>query len=109
LAPGEGLAGQCLLEGRPLLLSDLPDNYIKVDSALGSTPPRHVFVGPIAFEAQVRAVMEVALMQPLNDIQREFLDRFSEGLGLMLNALEAKQATEAALQAQTALTMTLQK
>ena len=109
LEAGEGLAGQCLVDGRALLLSDLPDDYIKVDSALGSTPPRHVFVGPIAFEAEVRAVIEIALMQPLTDIQREFLDRLSEGLGLMLNALEAKQATEAALQAQTALTLTLQK
>ena len=109
LDPGEGLAGQCLIDGRPLLLSDLPDDYIKVDSALGSTPPRHVFVGPIAFESEVRAVLEVALMHPLTDIQREFLDRLSEGLGLMLNALEAKQATETALQAQTALTLTLQK
>ncbi|MDO9003159.1 MAG: response regulator [Aquabacterium sp.] len=109
LDAGEGLAGQCLIEGRTLLLSDLPEDYFKVDSALGSTRPRHVFVGPIAFEAEVRAVIEIALMQPLSDIQREFLDRLSEGLGLMLNALEAKQGTEAALQAQTALTLTLQK
>jgi signal transduction histidine kinase/DNA-binding response OmpR family regulator len=109
LEPGEGLAGQCLMEGRTLLLSDLPEDYIKVDSALGSTPPRHVLVSPIAFEAEVRAVVEIALMQPLSDIQREFLDRLSEGLGLMLKALEAKQATEAALQAQTALALTLQK
>ncbi|MBA4110380.1 MAG: hypothetical protein C0487_12385 [Leptothrix sp. (in: Bacteria)] len=109
LAPGEGLAGQCLLEARPLLLSDLPGHYLKVASALGSTPPRHVYVGPIAFEAQVQAVIEIALMQPLTDIQREFLDRLGEGLGLMLNALEAKQHTEAALKAQTALSLTLQK
>ena len=109
LEAGDGLAGQCLIEGRSLLLSDLPEDYIKVDSALGSTKPRHLYVGPVAFEAQVRAVIEIALMQPLTDIQREFLDRFSEGLGLMLNALEARQATETALQAQTALTTTLQK
>ncbi|RZL03627.1 MAG: response regulator [Rubrivivax sp.] len=109
LAPGEGLAGQCFLEGRPLMLSDLPDDYIKVDSALGSTRPRHVYVGPVAFESQVQAVIEIALMQPLTAIQREFLDRLGEGLGLMLNALEAKQATETALQAQTALATTLQK
>lgn len=104
LAPGEGVVGQCFVEGRALMLAGLPDDYIKVDSALGSTPPRHVFVGPIAFEAQVRAVLEIALLHPLSELEREFLDRFSEGLGLMLNALESKQATETALQAQTALT-----
>ncbi|RZI84192.1 MAG: response regulator [Rubrivivax sp.] len=107
--PGEGLVGQCFLEKRPLLLESLPADYIKVTSALGSTPPSAVFVTPVCFDAEVRAVLEIAVMRPLTEIQREFLDRFAEALGLMLNALEARQATESALQTQTALTLTLQK
>jgi hypothetical protein len=108
LTAGQGLAGQCLSEAKPLVVSDLPEGYVKVSSALGSTPPRQLCVMPILFESSVRAVLEIALLQPLNEAQNDFLARFNTALGLVLNTLEARRATDTALKTQTELARTLE-
>ncbi|TAK76339.1 MAG: response regulator [Aquabacterium sp.] len=107
IAPGTGLAGQAYASGRLLELQDVPDGYLRVSSALGEAAPRHVYVAPVAFEGKVCAVLEIAALQPPSEVQREFLERFVEGLGLVLKTLEARQATDAALAAQTELAHTL--
>lgn len=107
IAPGAGLVGQAYASGRTLELQDVPDGYLRVSSALGETPPRHVFVAPVALEGKVCAVLEIATLQPFGEVQREFLGRFLDGLGLVINTLEARQATDAALAAQTELAHTL--
>ena len=108
ITEGQGLAGQCLAEAKPLVVADLPEGYVKVSSALGSTPPRQLYVTPILFESRVRAVLEVALLQPLNEAQSDFLARFNVALGLVLDTLEARRATDAALKTQTELARTLE-
>ena len=106
---GEGLAGQCLQDGRAVLVNPLPHEYITLDSALGSAPPRQLFVSPILVESQIRAVLEVALIEPLDEVRQEFLNRFCVDLGLVLNVLQARQTTEDALQTQTELALTLEQ
>src|SRR5713101_7531031 len=59
-APGEGLVGQCALEKQRLVLTELPDDYIKVSSGLGDAPPRNIVVLPVLFEKDVKAVIELA-------------------------------------------------
>ena len=108
IAQREGLAGQCLAEGRVLTVTDLPETHLRIDSALGSSRPRVVLATPIVFESQVRAVLEVALLTPLTEIQHEFLQRFCDDLGLVLNTLQARQVTDEALRTQTALAQTLE-
>lgn len=109
LAAGQGLTGQCLVDGQVLLLDEPPAGYFRIASSLGSAEPRQVYITPILFESQVRAVLEVALLRPLTEIQTEFMKRLVEGLGLMLNALEARQFTERALHVQTELSESLSR
>src|SRR5579871_4257070 len=53
---GEGLVGQCVLEKQPILLTDVPPNYIKINSGLGEFSPANIIVLPIVFESEVKAV-----------------------------------------------------
>ena len=41
-APGEGLVGQAALEKQPILLQNVPDDYIQITSGLGEAPPRNI-------------------------------------------------------------------
>jgi len=50
---GEGLVGQAAFDGKPIRLSDVPDDYIKVASGLGEATPSTIQVMPIMFEEQV--------------------------------------------------------
>src|SRR5205807_1495255 len=57
---GEGLVGQCALEKEKILLTSVPQNYVKITSGLGEASPLNIIVLPIVFEGQVKAVMELA-------------------------------------------------
>src|SRR5262249_40685536 len=57
---GEGLVGQCAMDKQKILLDNLPPEYIRISSGLGSAAPRSVLVLPLIFEGQVRGVLELA-------------------------------------------------
>jgi CheY-like chemotaxis protein/CHASE3 domain sensor protein/GAF domain-containing protein len=98
LLPGEGLAGQCLHDQERIILSDVPKDYLKINSALGATQPATVVVQPILFEGQSKGVLELASLQPLSPIQLTFLDQLSHNLGIVLNTIAASTRTEELLQ-----------
>ena len=45
---GEGLVGQCALERKPLTLTGLPPDYIRIASGLGTAAPLEVLAYPLA-------------------------------------------------------------
>src|SRR5262249_55810545 len=46
---GQGAVGQCALEKQKIVLDNLPSDYIRVSSGLGSASPRSVLVLPLIF------------------------------------------------------------
>src|SRR5262249_49788345 len=59
-ALGEGLVGQCALEKKPIVVTELPDDYVHISSGLGEALPRSVAVFPVLFEKEVLGVVELA-------------------------------------------------
>ena len=57
---GEGLVGQCALEKKPILITDPPEDYVKITSGLGEGTPQNIIVMPVLFEGQPMAVTELA-------------------------------------------------
>src|SRR5262245_4716747 len=61
LALGEGFLGQCALEKRRLLVTDVPDDTVPVGAAaLFQARPRSLAVFPIVFEGKLKAVLGLA-------------------------------------------------
>ena len=85
---GEGLAGQCLLDGKPIKLRDIPENYIKISSGLGETIPRSVMILPIQLNDEVLAVLEVASIYDFTEFHEELLQKATEQLGTILNRIQ---------------------
>src|SRR5437016_369773 len=105
---GEGLVGQAALEKQPILLTNVPDDYIQITSGLGEAPPRNVIVLPILFEGDVKAVIELASFLPFSVIHQTFLDQLSESIGVVLNMIQANMRTEELLEQSQKLTQELQ-
>src|SRR5690606_19134678 len=57
---GEGLVGQAALERQPILLTSVPEDYVKIGSGLGEAAPVNIMVLPVIFEDRVKAVIELA-------------------------------------------------
>ncbi|HYI49075.1 MAG TPA: response regulator [Allosphingosinicella sp.] len=107
-ALGEGLVGQCAIEKQKILLTNVPENYIRVSSGLGSAAPANVMVLPIVFEGQVKAVLELASFEHFNPTHQAFLDQLTESIGIVLNTIEANMRTEDLLTQSQSLAQELQ-
>jgi signal transduction histidine kinase/DNA-binding response OmpR family regulator len=108
LRMGEGLVGQCALEKKRILLADVPHDYVRVGSVLGSTKPLSIIVLPVLFEGQVKAVIELASIRQFSDSHLSFLDQVTEGIGIIFNTIEANMRTEDLLKQSQSLTAELQ-
>src|ERR1035437_7868805 len=91
---GEGLVGQCAQEKERILLTDVPSDYIRINSGLGESQPLNIIVLPILFEGSVRAVVELASFSRFSLTHQAFLDQLTESIGLVLNTIEANTLTE---------------
>ncbi|HEV7523966.1 MAG TPA: ATP-binding protein [Acidimicrobiia bacterium] len=91
---GEGLVGQCAKEKTRILLTEVPGDYVRINSGLGSSPPLNIIVLPVLFEGAVRAVVELASFSPFSVTHQAFLEQLPESIGLTMNTIEANTLTE---------------
>jgi CheY-like chemotaxis protein/HAMP domain-containing protein len=108
IALGQGLVGQCAIEKKRLLLTDVPAGYARVESSLGHARPRNVVVFPALFEGQTKAVIELSSLHPFPPTHLTFLEQLTQSLGVVLNTIEATMRTENLLQQSQELTTELQ-
>lgn len=97
---GEGLVGQCALEKERIVLSNVPADYIQVNSGLGQATPLNIAVVPVVFEGDVKGVVELASFQEFTPTQLSFLEQLFESLGIVIASIEAAQRTELLQQSQ---------
>jgi hypothetical protein len=105
---GEGLIGQCALDGRRILITEMPDNAVPITSGLFQAKPQHVIVLPVLFEVQVKAVIELASLGGFTDMQLTFLEQLTTSIGIVLNSIEATMQTEGLLKQSQQLATELQ-
>jgi signal transduction histidine kinase/CheY-like chemotaxis protein len=105
---GESLVGQAAFERKMISMTDLPDGYIKVGSGLGDATAADLLVMPVLFEDQVLGVIELASIRPFSGVNRDFLDRIAETIGVVLNTIRANMRTEELLEQSQSLTHELQ-
>src|SRR5207249_3922885 len=76
-AIGEGLIGQCALEKKRIVVTNVPRDYIKIGSSLGEAAPANIVVLPILFENDLRAVIELASFEPFSPTHLDFLEQLA--------------------------------
>ncbi len=86
---GEGLLGQAASEQKSILFSDIPNDYIKVRSALGEAKPHHILVTPLIFGDQVKGVLELGLSKPLSERQANLLQQAVEHIAIRFKSIES--------------------
>ncbi len=93
-ALGQGLVGQCAVDKERILLTNVPGDYIKITSGLGSAAPLNLIVLPVLFETEIKAVIELAAFDTFNQTHLDFLSQLTESIGIVLNTIEANSRTE---------------
>ena len=94
----ESLIGQCAFEKKRILLTDVPDGFVNIQTGLGEAPPRNVVVLPVLFEGETKAVIELASFKSFSQNQLTFLDQLMDSIGVILNMISSSMRTEELLQ-----------
>ena len=94
---GDGFIGQCALEKRRILITDIPDNSVRVGASLVDALPRNIVVLPIIFEDRLKAVIAVASLHDFDQAHLSFLEQLTASIGIVLNSIEATMQTEGLL------------
>ncbi|MEH7223707.1 response regulator [Bacillus sp. JJ1566] len=84
---GEGLIGQAALEKSPIILTDVPSDYVRISSGLGEASPLNIYVLPIVFEGDVKAIIEIASFKLFSQTQQSFLEELMNGLGIIIESV----------------------
>lgn len=96
--PGDGLVGQSIVEKKPIVLTSVPDDYVSVRSALGTTTPSSVLVFPVRFADEVLAVIEVGSLRAFNETEMEFMNMVGENLGIAYQSTFSRSQTKELLE-----------
>lgn len=95
---GEGLVGQVVLEKERIIVSDIPEDYINVQSGLGESVPQQLLVMPFLYENTVKGVIEIGSFQPMTDVQLELLEQVMPNIGIAINTAESRTKMQSLLQ-----------
>ncbi len=108
IALGQGLAGQCAVERKQILLTNVPADFITVTSSLGEARHINILIMPVLFEGETKAVIELATLHPYTEINLAFLEQLTLSIGVVFNTIEATMRTERLLTQSQQLTVELQ-
>ena len=61
--PEDGLMGQAFRDNRPIFLSEIPNEYLKIGSSLGKSAPRHVVIYPFVLNNKTNCIVELGFFK----------------------------------------------
>ena len=94
----ETLVGQAATGGRLIEVDNIPDNYLKVTSGLGSSAPKSVVMAPIENGGAINGVLELGFMQPVSARDIEFLKLIATNMGASVEAALYRQRLQDTLE-----------
>ncbi len=95
---GEGLTGQAAKENQAVHLRDLPEEYLRVTSAVGRTKSRELVIAPASVGGMVHAVAEFGFLHPVGPMELEVLDRVSETIAIAIRSARDRSRLEELLE-----------
>lgn len=80
----EGLIGQVVKDKKLLYMTDLPEEYIKINSGLGEASPSCIVIIPFVFDNEVLALAEIASFTPISQDYLNFLEKVSQNISITI-------------------------
>lgn len=91
---GDGLVGQCYLEGEKIYVTDVPKEYISITSGLGGSSPTSVLVVPMKVNDQIFGVIELASFNKYADHEIELIEKFAESVAATIANVRTNDKTK---------------
>jgi CheY-like chemotaxis protein/CHASE3 domain sensor protein len=85
---GAGLVSQAAKQQRTLHVSDVPADYLPINSSLGTSQPRELLVVPAVSDRETSAVIEFGFFRSVGGPEFQLLERAAESVGAAFRAYQ---------------------
>jgi PAS domain S-box-containing protein len=94
---GQGMVGQCFLEGETTYLTNVPKEYMYITSGLGLATPKTLLIVPLKINEDVVGVIEIAGLRVFDRYKIDFLERLSESIASSITSVRTNERTKTLL------------
>ncbi len=95
---GESLVGSVVQEKESIFLTDIPEDYATIRTALGEDSPRCIYIVPLIFNDEIYGVIELALLRNLEKHQLSFINKLAESIASTISSIKTNLRTTELLQ-----------
>ncbi len=80
IALGEGLIGMCAVERNLVYLTNIPPDYMEIESGLGDAIPKSLLIFPLKTETELMGVIEIASFFEIKQYEVEFIENIGQNI-----------------------------
>ncbi len=98
VAPGQGIAGQCLLDKKKIVLEDIKQESIIITHATGEISPGGIIAFPIFHELRPIGVIELAALRPFTENELAFFHIAAQNIGTAIYGAQSRRQLQELLE-----------
>jgi len=95
---GEGVIGQAFLEGQPVYLKQVPNEYVKITSGLGEANPKMLTIYPMKQNEEIVGLIEIASFHTLDQHALDFLENACKSIAASMIVIRGNVKTKVLLE-----------
>ncbi|NOZ35450.1 MAG: GAF domain-containing protein [Chlorobi bacterium] len=93
IKPGEGLIGAVALEKYTVYMTEVPEDYIEIESGTGKANPKSILIVPLKIEDRVLGVIELASFNKFNKEEIKTVEKIAESIAGSLSSAKINMQT----------------
>ncbi|MFZ6008968.1 MAG: c-type heme family protein [Bacteroidota bacterium] len=94
---GEGMIGQCFLEGEVIYITQIPKDYVKITSGLGEALPGSLLLIPMKVNDKVYGIIEMLSFNKYEPHEIEFMKKVAENIASVISTAKVNERTRSLL------------
>ena len=94
----EGLTGACYTEQKTILVTNVPDDYMKIHSGLGIAKPNAILLVPLKLEKIIFGIIEIASFKEFTPHKIEFVEKLAQNITSALYVVKMNSETSTLLE-----------